>query len=175
MLCAQLCKGSARCCGVDGLRGRECVPCRGRSGLPKEFLHACQVVEVAREDEEVVAEAVEVAEHEVVDFLLCVEAEYHSFGAAADGAGQVGVGAEGGAAGQHEGAGRRGGGVESVDPALALGDVGLGEAEEPGGGLGRGVGGQVGAYVEQDVLYVPQVGAYVGGAVWLAEDDAEGG
>ena len=133
MLCAQLCKGWARCCGVDGLRGRERVPCRGRSGLPEEFLHACQVVEVAREDEEVVAEAVEVAEHEVVDFLLCVEAEYHSFGAAADGAGQVGVGAEGGAAGQHEGAGRRGGGVEGVDPALALGDVGLGEAEEPGG------------------------------------------
>lgn len=108
-------------------------------GAPGEFGGAGEVVDVAGEDEEVVAEAVDVGEDYGVDVGSGVgEGEDVAFGASADCAGDVGVGGSDRAAGEYELAELRDHGVEEVDLVFEVAERGEGDGGFRVGGLGFG-------------------------------------
>ena len=81
---------------------------RSQSGFPRDLGDEEELADVAGEDEQVVAEAVQVAEYEGFDEeLLVLEANAGAFCAAADAAGDVGGGYCDMAAGKQEGFHRR--------------------------------------------------------------------
>lgn len=145
------------------------------SGIPDEFLGAGFVVEVAREDEEVVAEAVEVLKHQGVYFLECVKAENHSFGAAANGATEVCKGAYLGASGQYEAVNFGCLRVEGVDLLFEFGDLLLAETAQLSRFLFGRIGGKVSADVEEGVLHFLKRCAYLRRTVGMCEYESQGG
>lgn len=133
-------------------------------GAPGEFGGAGEVVDVAGEDEEVVAEAVDVGEDYGVDVGSGVgEGEDVAFGASADCAGDVGVGGSDRTAGEYELAELRDHRVEEVDLVFEVAERGGGDGGFRGGGLVvggvvivgvlvAGGGGEVGSDVEEGVV-----------------------
>ena len=108
--------------------GKRLLRGRRTPGFPEGFGEAEHLAGEAAVDEQRVAEAVEVAHAEFVDAALAGEGDCEALGAAADGAAEVQLGVEAGAAGQDEAGQRRQLLRGAVDPGFERGDFGFGDA-----------------------------------------------
>ena len=129
-----------------------------RAGLPIALLVPGDVVELFGEGEEVVAQAVDVAQERGIDLGLLGHTIDGTLGTAADGAADVGQRGSTRAAGQDEATPARKPFLGSIDGVLECGYVNVFDITSRAHFALAGVGGQDGADGEEEALHVGEQG-----------------